>query len=245
MFNSYKLFHSVVTTQLDNLTINEVIQKFQDTNDKKVKNMCFARVFCELFPLILKVHHKFVDLPTEIKTEECIHKTLNAMKRFNVENKKAKFSSYLHLSLENSLKGLTKSQYNLNRKVWKCLIDCDDKTRKHIQDSIRSYSDIPSKEFMLDLERNTVLNKLETDYCKALLLGQPIKKIPDLIDIASSVNFKNPYKKRTQKKSTRKSNNNVATTTPSIISPNTELYYLGKLKRSIKRKISENNFSIV
>ena len=62
MYNSLEIMRGVPVNDLRGLSLEEVVFKFQNTQDKKLQNRCFAYVFCELFPMLLKLHHKFTTL---------------------------------------------------------------------------------------------------------------------------------------------------------------------------------------
>lgn len=233
MFNSLKLIESVCTSDLDDLTLEEVVFKFQNTNDAKLQNRCFSRVFCELFPMILKIHHKFTSLTLTERTEECIYCTYHAMKKYKFNSdKKMKFSSFLFLVVQNSLKGLVlRLNNNDNRKVWSNMVDCDSKILTHIYDSVKyKRDDIRDTEFNLDIDNSSILNKQEIDYCKGLMLGyKGNKDMLNLIDVKPRKVFDKESKKYITKP----------------LSDTTKIAQIAKMKREMKKKIKANNYSLI
>ena len=233
MFNSLKLIESVCTSDLDGLSLEEVVFKFQNTDDKKLQNRCFAKVFCELFPMILKIHHKFKTLTFSERTEECIYCTYHAMKRykFNGAKNKMKFSSFLYLVVQNSLKGLVlRLNNNSNRKVWSNMVECDSKLLNHIYNSIKANNTTNAREFILDLENSNILNKQEVDYCKGILLGYKSNK--DMTDLVELVP-KRKYDRKTKQ----------FITTP--LSDTNKLVQVSKIKKNLKEKVKNNNYSFI
>lgn len=233
MFNSLKLIESVCTSDLDGLTLEEVVFKFQNTNDRKLQNRCFSKVFCDLFPMILKIHHKFTNLTLTERTEECIYCTYHAMRKYKFNSsKKMKFSSFLYLVVQNSLKGLVMRQNNNdNRKVWSNLADCDTKTLNRIYDSLKyRKSDVPDLDFNMDIGNSSILNSQELDLCRSLMLGYKSNKdMVNLIDIRPKKVFDKQSKEYITKPLTDAK----------------KVAYIAKLKRELKKKIKENNYTLI
>lgn len=235
MYDSLQIMKGIPVDDLMGLPLEEVVLKFQTTEDRKLQNRCFAYVFCNLFPMILKLHHKHPTLTLTERTEECICCTLHAMKKFGTKQlaNKTKFSTFLYLVLSNSLKGMViRSENNCKKKVWSNLISCDTKTLNYILDvsAPDKLSTADYNKFLMELDNSSILSKDEIEYCKQVLLGYKTnKEIAENMHITSVCNYNKKQKKFiTKPVDERGANIRVA-----------------EIKRSIKRKAKENNYSVI
>lgn len=172
MFETYKLMQKVNTTLLKEKTLEEVVFLFQTTADGRVKNKCFAYIFCELFPMLLKIHKKYVNFNHEEKTEVVITCLERSIQRYKI-NTKTKFSTFLYGNIVN---GFISYYERLNRnknKVWLNIQRTTDNTNplskvKYVDNNLRYNM------FVNDLK--TIMEPEELSLCKLLMAGYKNKK---------------------------------------------------------------------
>lgn len=172
MFETYKLMQKVNTTLLKEKTLEEVVFLFQTTADGRVKNKCFAYIFCELFPMLLKIHKKYNNFSHEQKTEEiigCLERSANKYK----PQTKAKFSTFVYGNTIRHLINVYAASNRNKNKVWLNI--------QHTTDNINPLSKVKYVDnnlrynmFVNDLK--TIMEPEELSLCKLLMAGYKNKK---------------------------------------------------------------------
>lgn len=231
MFDTYKSMKSVPTRELSNLTIEEAVVKFQTTTNLSEQNKCYAYVFCSLFPMLMKIHHKYATLTIAERTEECLIRLLHSMRKYSA-SKNVKFTTYIYGNLNRSLISLChQATHNCRRKVWQNLADLDPTVKAHV---INSTKDTETRqaysEFISNLNNSSILSSQEIDFCKSVLFGFKYNK-----DIVTAMNLTScgKYDKRTRKY------------THVQLTHADALKHLSAMKRNIKKKVKENNLSFI
>ena len=232
MFDTYKMISRVSVRDFENMELNDVTLQFQNSKDKNFRNKCFVYVFKNVYPMLLKIHHKprYAILSNEEKTEECICRTLFAMEHWKPDGGQ-KISSYIYLAVESSLKTLVTKANNSKNKIFRNLLHMTPKVSEYILGSIPYNSSEKLFHYIDDLNKSSILTKDEILYCQNILKGhRTVNEIAwEMIPkVDQSSKFRGKNKKLVSK---------PIKTEQDIIK------YVGNLRTSIKKKLKENNNS--
>lgn len=231
MFETLKSMKSITTTELEGLTLEEVVLKFQNTQDISLQNKCYAYVFCNIFPMLLKIHHKFNTLSTTERTEECLSCTLHSMRKYNTD-KKVKFTTFIYGNLTRSFITLSERLLNNNKhKIWSNLTTMDSSSLNYILRSVRDKDrNQEYRSYLLDLENSSILSQEEIDFCKTVIFGFRNNK-----EIAKQM-------KLTE---TSKYDKKLGRLVSVPLDEESATKYVATIKRNVKRKILQNNNSAI
>ena len=232
MFESFNRFSLVNTNELKGKTLEEVVRIFQETSSKKVRNKCFAYVFCDLFPMFLKLFNKYTAPDPIEKVEECIYYVARSMSRYNLKDQdKIKFTSYVYGNISRAYITLTHNySKNNKRKVWNNLVAWDEETLRwylsSIKDEDQSYANF---DLIFSVDNNELLDQAEKDLCKSLILGY--NKSEDLIS-----------RLKITHKQVKNQETKQLMTVPLTL--NQAKSRLSKLKKSLRIKVKNNSYSL-
>lgn len=231
MFNVYKIINNISTKELEGYSLDDVARLFKNSTDEKFKNKCFAYVFKNVYPMLLKIYNKprFGYIQYDDKTEECLVAVLYALEHWD-EKRGYKLSTYIYSKVNCSLISL-ETLYNSNKnKVFQNItyLEQDKTIYDHILNSIKYNSSEKLFNYIKDLDESSILNKDEIEYCKGILKGYTTNK-----QLSDYLNKKDItiYNKRTKKFITKQA------------TEGNSLRYCQKLRSSIQTKLKKNNFS--
>lgn len=231
MFNVYKAMNSISTIELEKYSIDEVAGLFQQSTNEIFRNKCFAYIFKNVYPMVLKIYNKprFGYMHYDDKTEECLLAILYAIEHWD-STRGYKLSTYIYSKINCSLISL-ETVYNSNKnKVFRNIthLEQDSKTYDYLLNNIRYNSSEKLENYIKDLDSSSILNKDEIEFCKGILQGYTTnRQIAKKLDKKEITTFNNHTKKYITKSADEK----------------LSLNYCQKLRTSIKNKIKKNNYS--
>jgi hypothetical protein len=233
MFDTYKIINAVSTKDLNSVDLNDLAIQFQNSKDEHFRNKCFAHVFKQVYPMLLKLHHdsKYSRLTNDEKTESCVFCTLHAMNRWKPKRGQ-KLTSYIYMIVNNDFKTLVSKSYNNKNKVFQSLChNLSDTTKSYILNSVTYNSSEKVFNYIKDLKSSPILTKDEISYCQNILKGYKTTK-----EMAKVM-----FSDIKQITTTRGKNHKLVT---KPVNDESDLAkYVGQLKTSIKRKLKENHNS--
>lgn len=225
MFVTYQVMSCRKSTELEEkFTIDELARMFDDENTSSFeKNKIYATIYCQLFPMMIKLQRSHSLLSNEEKAEICMYMLLCALKTYK-KQKKIKFSTYFYQCLGNHFLTYTNKQKSNKRKIWfnlatdaTALTDALNKLDKTITNREMKLLRIIKEHDSLDI--------YEKEYCACLLAGYTkSKEIADKLKLATRMQ-------------------NISMDNPLYEKTNSKLIY--KLKNSIKNKLRDKKYEFV
>ena len=231
MYDTLNSILRINTDEFNNLELNDVVLRFQDSNDSKFRNKCFAHIFKNVFPMLWNLHQnpKYEAITYDEKTEECLCCVLAAMKLWK-KDKGQKISSYIYTIISTQFLTLVSRYKNGNKyKVFDNLIS-NPEISDYALKCIPYNSSNKLYNFLKDLKHSRILNHDEIEYCEWLLKGYRTNK-----QIAEQMKLQE-YPKYIKK-------NKEYVTLP-IASEKDAIKYCSFLRQSIKKKLRENNYNL-
>lgn len=169
MYDTYKLMNGFKKPNLSCLDLNELVEGFLQNKDNSMASNYFASIYCNLFPMILKIQKTFGNLTNEQKVEESLITLYRSILKYKTSNL-AKFSTFFHNNFKRALITLTTQQNCQNRKVWNNIFYVDKADMERIINRKRS-SASSYLSYLDELHMNDSLNKEEKLFCDAILNG--------------------------------------------------------------------------
>lgn len=185
MYNSVKIFSKINVSVLKGKSYEEVVEIFQTTKDKRLKDKCFAYIFCDLFPMLLTIFQKYTFIEPAEKVEHCISTLLHSMTKFSPtgkNNKKIKFTSYAYGNIRNALLTATSLYtHNNKKKIWSNLISGNEENVTYTMNKVGENDKYMDNFDLVESIKNANLTDLEKQLCIAYLKGYT--KADDLISV--------------------------------------------------------------
>lgn len=224
MFMAYKSMISKCIPTFDINDTNSLVLEFQECTHNKRKNEIYATLFCNHFPMMVKISNKYHNFSNEEKVENCMCVLLYALNTYK-KDCKTKFTTYFYQGLDNSYKTLISRSQTNKRKVWG-LIDRQEGCFDRALDKL-SKRPIPKNDLdaIKRIQENDQLDAIEKDYCTCVLSGfTRSRDIADLLHLAKRVN-------------------NMEVTNP--LYEKTNINLVNKVRSGLKNRFINNKYELI
>lgn len=192
MFETFKLMSACTNDEYLSRDIDTLAKQYRETESARERNRLIATIFCKLYPMMLKISHKYFSLTNEQKTEHALYHLVKALERF--DSKKMKFSSFFHTHFSNQMKSLLTAESSHKRAAFQNIV-------KHNDEALNVYSQTAlDKDFkdsdlglIEDIKNSSYLSTEEKEYCTCVISGvDTAKEISKMLNLNSRMPLKKP-----------------------------------------------------
>lgn len=214
MYSTYKSMCSCTTKYYLDKDLEDLCTLYRGTCDAGKRNKIYAAMFCNLFPMMLKIQSKYYSLTNEQKVEHALWHLLRSI-RYYKNNGKVKFATFFHTHFTNQMKTLLSTQNNLKNAAFTNIVKDNQLAMKNYSNSVSDKAMEHTDWYMTETINNSKYLSSE----EKLLMNCMNQGFVKSRDIAYEMNrITNPMRK--------------------IIDEKAELRKVRKIKQNIKNKIN-------
>lgn len=192
LFITYNLMRACTTKECLDRDIDDLAKEYKLTENARERNKLIAAIYCQLYPMMIKISKKYFSITPEQKLECALTNLVKGLTKW--DSKKTKFSTFYHLDFANQMKSLYTAENSLKRAVFQNIIDCNEEALNIYSETEtdKSYED-NEKELLHDIKNSSFLSSEEKEYCGCVLAGiTTTKEIADKLKLEERCKIRKP-----------------------------------------------------
>lgn len=189
MFTTYKLMRNCTNDSYLKKSLEDLVEDYKKTDNPMKRSKIVAAMFCNVFPMILKIQEKYYSLTNDQKVDHAIFHLIRSIRYYDNKKNKVKFSSFYYTHLTNQMKTLLTTENSLKKAAFQNIVRNNDEVLTlYTQNAPDKSLENDDRYYLSNLENNPYFSSEEKEYCSCILAGYTKTK-----EIAEKLNLEDRY----------------------------------------------------